>query len=189
MDKNEAFDQMREMIEQRRMRVITEKIPEKIICVTKYLGKPVVSNGVMPVRTDHNGDCDAASYFDHTQVLSSDDIGSSKVIGWRLCRLGAGTNLELVVMTGDPLYSESYNESSSLEIKAVYNGKSVFVQEDGTVHCYYPTDEWENMLGTLYVTAEQLEKAEKKESALERKKEAREKYEGFWRQLKNLWNY
>jgi hypothetical protein len=189
MEKNDIPNQIKRLVENRKIEAIGKNIPEKMVCIAKNLGKPVISNGlfgnkVNDVFSQMNGEW----IYDVSKIYDADETSDGHEVGYYFDGLRFGVNLCITIKSDNPMYSEGYSENKVYEIKASYNGFVVFAQIEGDIKAYAPFPAWEDQLNMFNDSAELVERRNKKEQNEENKRNIKEKYKDLWNKLKDLWN-
>lgn len=174
-------NKIEELIEQRTIKSVTEKVPLKLYTIAKILGKPVVTqhNDVKEFNTDRDG-----WIYDPIEYEEITDWATS-LSGFYFDGLRYGVNL-CILTSG---YTEDENKFVLTEIKATYNGYVVFHETDGELQAYAPFAGWETYLNSFYEAADQKEKKMSADKIKERKENNQSKINEFFQKFKNLWGF
>jgi hypothetical protein len=156
-------NEVQRLIEQRQIRAAANKWSIKLTLIATRLGTPIMAEYDLGVVTDP----------DQLDTYGDDD--SSRMIGHLYDSLHLGRNLEVRLMDG------------GRNIRACWEGRLVYEEDEGALTTYVPQDEWEEFVNYLYQVAQKRDT-----TAQEREREARrsalgEKADRVIQKLKDLW--
>lgn len=161
------MEELKKLIEARQIEAARKKLPEKLICVAKYLGQPMYG---MAGGLEYNE-------FDweiYEEIPTADDI-DYEPYGYFFYALSFGHNFEI-----------KYNhEEHNLKVK--YNCISVFSEVDGQLTGYFPSPLWEDLVENYYKIAKEKEEIKTKANKLAEKEGFLKQASKFMQKVRETW--
>lgn len=174
-------EKINSLIEQRIMEATKKQITQKLLCVSKYLGRKITAQSMFadPLRDHWQTDEDLIYDPNHISTNDPDDWTITDR-GFYFDGLKCGINLCVTVL----LYDDKVSE-----LKATYNGYLVYAEIEGEVKAYAPFPAWENALDMFHEAAVQVEKKRMMEHKEIRQEDNRQKMQSFWQKFRMLWGF
>lgn len=158
-------NQIAKLIQERRLEAAQKNLTSKIRIILETIGEPIISDEAYYLSHDFIPDELGGIHNAHDMDMYN--------LGWYIDLLNSGENIWLRYDLGIE------------EIKVDYEGKTVYLEEEGKLTCYCPDHKWETLINNLY------EKASKKIEANKYKNQDDNKKIGsqLMRELARLWGF
>lgn len=175
------MEEIKRLKEKREIEATLKKLSSKMQVILQNIGHPMVSH------SSNN----SVSYYDNEAWLTEgertankshgmdtmDEEDSGYCIGYIYDTLHTGTNIELKYMINER------------ELKATFNGYTVYLEIEGVLHGYAPNDAWESAIESAYARAKLVEESKKKQEKEEKQKQAIKKANTFIQRLRETWGF
>lgn len=171
-------EKIKALIEQRVIEATKKQMTQKLLLISKMLGRPIVSQTSV-VGTKLENPWEEDLIYDPMRVHDADDWDTTD-IGYYFDGLSCGINLCVTALIYD---------GKVYELKTTYNGYLVFVEKDGELKAYAPFPAWEDAVNMFYEAAVQREKARELKMKVEREAENKKRRATFWQTIRSLWGY
>lgn len=180
---------IQKLIQTRTIEATKDKIHDKMVCIARNMGSPIIGHYFDNPITDTDWDNFFNADTDWSRPPEDADDGTLPRLGFVYDSLKHGVNMEIVVMVKEvknPVTGMKELDKPT-EIRCTYRGYRVYHEEDGNLRCYAPFPEWRDHLDKMYRLAtgkDTKRKAVEKEEEKEIKKKATKK---ALQNLRRLW--
>jgi hypothetical protein len=179
--KDKFDEKIRSLIEQRVIESTKKRITQKLLMISKYMGRPIISQSVIgDLEESWHRQGDYGLLYDPTKIYDAEDVGEPYDRGYHFDGLKCGINLCITVMVFDNKISE---------LKATYNGYLVFAEMEGELKAYAPFPAWEDAMDMFYEGAVQMEKKKMEQEKAKRQEANKRAFSSYWQKFRMLWGY
>jgi hypothetical protein len=164
--------------------------------ILKYLGKPVVTQGLGNHEVTEWQDMYALHDEDELPFL--DEHESIKEIGKLFDGLKFGYHIEIkylqdgtvpITVTDaiDPRIQTTFNGKAQKVLSVYFKGYPVYIEVEGDLITFVPSNEWEDIVANIYRSAEKLQKSYKQDKTEETIIETKREKLNWLQQLRERW--
>lgn len=174
------MEEIKRLKEKREIEATLKKLSSKMQFILQNIGHPIVSHST-----------DAATYYDNEAWMTEGERTNNKgngldtmneedsgyCVGYVYDTLHMGKNVEMKYMVNER------------ELKASFNGYTVYKEIEGVLHGYAPNEAWESVIESAYKRAKLVEESKSKQDREERQKQAVKKANSFIQRLRETWGF
>lgn len=190
MNMNERFqDNVHALIEQRVIEASKKQVPQKLLSVAKWLGRPIIAQTLFGDRLDDTWKYDDDMIYDPNSIPTMKFSEDRTYEGGEWGSLDRGYNFDGLKCGINLCITALLYDNKLDELKATYNGYLVFAEIEGALKAYAPFPAWENALDMFYEAAVQREREQTIKEKAKRQEVNRQKMKNFWQKFRMLWGY
>ncbi len=169
------MDDIKKLIENRQVQATLKQLTPKLMCIVKHLGQKIMGNEGVGEGLHVTPYDSGIPYLDNEEQQLPTAEDEPYAIGYIYNGLSIGHNLEIRYLTDDR------------DLRASYNGYTVYREIEGEIEGYVPNETWENVVDRLYKRAKEKEEQAKKDEKIEKKNTLLKDAKKFLDKLRETW--
>lgn len=186
------LDKEKKIFEERTALAITKNymgLEGKFGTILKYLGKPVIEQGSANFETTEWLNL----YEEDDDGLPTEDPDAPITeIGKMFDGLKFGYQIEITYMKDGmvPVKKNEYettHEPAMKVLKVFWKGYQVYVEADGELYVFKPSEEWEDVINKIYDSARKLQISYRQDAMIEMQEDMTKKKLSFLERLRERW--
>lgn len=171
------MEEIKRLIEERQIMATKKQLSTKLTSIVTSLGDGMY--GDMGFGTGFGGSSlDTEAWMlpeERDEEIPTADDDDYSHLGYLFDALSMGHNFQVRYTTHDR------------ELRAKYNGITVFLEEEGKLKAYLPDSVWEGLVDRLYVKSKPVEEANKDKAREENQKSFMKQAAKFMKELRESW--
>jgi hypothetical protein len=182
------------LIKEQRLIEATQKnylgLGGKFGIILNFLGQSVISQNSPSYNVTNLENI--YEYQDDDNLPIEDPDMPISEIGKMFDALKFGYNLEITYLLSGTIpteneFKQTVRESAGRVLKVLYNGYIVYLEAEGELLRYVPSNEWEDIIDKIYQVAAKIKKHKQGEDFIEGRKEKIKEKMGFLQKLRERW--
>lgn len=173
------MEEIKRLKEKREIEATLKKLSSKIQFILQNIGQPIISHSTGMTSYDNEAWMTEGERmnFRNNGMDTMDEEDEGYCIGYIYDTLSSGKNVELKYMINER------------ELKASFNGYTVYKEVEGILQGYAPNDAWETVIESAYVRAKSVEESKSKIEKEIKQQKAIKKANTFIQKLRETWGF